>query len=657
MSSAVIGQTLLNQFRVDAFIASGGMGAVYRVWDLKRNVPLAMKVLHADLSEDPTMFKRFKREANALKKLAHPNIVPFYGLYETGDFAFLLERYVDGPSLKEILHKRQGKPMTIAEAMVYLKALSAALGYAHAYGVVHCDVKPGNVMVDRGGNIYLTDFGIARHSDSTTTTLATVGTAAYMAPEQIRGEVVSPATDVYALGVMLFEMLTGQRPFRGDEKGTESGGSTANERIRYAHLTNAPPDPRIYNNALSSATADVILKALAKNPCQRYPETRDLFFAACEAGEYATEGISDRLAPSVKADGETKFSGGAETKAKERRITGVPIILVGIGIILILTVMAMKFTNLGIFNLKQAPDDADQTALAYKAETLGAGQSATTAQYNGTITPTPQSSPTPTFTPIPPPTSTPTVASPTEGMVFIPAGEFLMGSTNPQIALAMERCPSCDFKDERPQHTVYLDEYWIDKTEVTNGQYARCVSAGVCSPPQSNSSTTRSYYYGNPDYIDFPVIQVNWYHANTFCTWAGKRLPTEAEWEKAARGTQGQTYPWGENIDCAKANYINGNNNCVGDVSEVGSYPIGVSVYGAFDMAGNVWEWVADWYDYWYYSKSPTNNPSGPTKGDGRVLRGGAWNYDAVNARAASRHWAFPDNLSASVGFRCALSP
>ncbi len=161
MSASIIGQTLLNQFRIDAYLASGGMGTVYRVWDLKRNVPLAMKVLHEDLAEDPSIFKRFKREARALEKLAHPNIVPFYGLHQTKAFAFLLERYIDGPTLKKILRKH-GKPLETEEALVYLKAMTSALGYAHAHGVVHCDVKPGNVMVDQGGSIYLTDFGVAQ---------------------------------------------------------------------------------------------------------------------------------------------------------------------------------------------------------------------------------------------------------------------------------------------------------------------------------------------------------------------------------------------------------------------------------------------------------------------------------------------------------------
>ena len=295
MSSDLIGKVLLNQFRVDAFVASGGMGAVYRVWDLKRTVPLAMKVLHSELAEDPAIFKRFQREARALQKLAHPNIVQFYGLYQTLDFAFLLERFIDGPSLKDILRRQQGRPLPVTDALVYIKALCAALGYAHASSVVHCDVKPGNVMVDRGGNVYLTDFGVARHVESTTTTLGAAGTPAYMAPEQIRGEAVAPAADIYALGVVLFEMLTGQRPFRGTEEGTEKSGATAHERIRYGHLHLPPPDPRSLNPLISPALAGVILKALSKDPAGRYRSTAEFFGAVCNAANVLAGNIADRV--------------------------------------------------------------------------------------------------------------------------------------------------------------------------------------------------------------------------------------------------------------------------------------------------------------------------------------------------------------------------
>ena len=296
MNPVQIGQVLLNQFRVDSFVASGGMGAVYRVWDLQRNALLAMKVLHAELADDPSIFKRFRREARALQKLTHPNIVPFYGLYQLDDLVFILERFIDGPSLKDMLRQNKGEALPIPQTLSYLKAVSAALGYAHSNGVVHCDVKPGNVMIDRGGTIYLTDFGVARHTESTTTTIGSAGTPAYMAPEQIRGEHVTPATDIYGLGVLLFELLTGQRPFRGNEPGTENAGLTAAERTRFAHLHLMPPDPRSLNPAIPDALAQVLLTALNKDPNQRFNSTQAFYLAACGAAQVSPAEVAD-LAP------------------------------------------------------------------------------------------------------------------------------------------------------------------------------------------------------------------------------------------------------------------------------------------------------------------------------------------------------------------------
>jgi serine/threonine-protein kinase len=267
------------------------MGAVYRVWDLKRNVTLAMKVLHGDLAEDPSIFKKFQREANALKKLSHPHIVPFYDIRRLPDeYAILLEKFIDGGSLREVLRQQKGKPLQIQESLIYLKAMCAALGYAHSCHVVHCDVKPGNIMIDQGGDIYLTDFGVARHSNSDITTMGTFGTPAYMAPEQILGHPVTPATDVYALGVMLFEMLTGQRPFRGDNEGTDKSGETVQERIRHGHLNLPPPDPRSINSSISVPLSMVVLQALSKDPTQRYHSTESFFDAVCGAvGGYSAK--------------------------------------------------------------------------------------------------------------------------------------------------------------------------------------------------------------------------------------------------------------------------------------------------------------------------------------------------------------------------------
>jgi serine/threonine-protein kinase len=225
-------------------------------------------------------------------------------------------------------------------------------------------------------------------------------------------------------------------------------------------------------------------------------------------------------------------------------------------------------------------------------------------------------------------------------MLYVPAGTFSMGS---EVS-----------DDEKPIHPVDLAAYYIDKFEVTNAAYKRCVDAGACAAPKKSNSSTRPAYYGNPEFDEYPVIYVDWNMAKTYCEWHDARLPTEAEWEKAARGTDGRTYPWGESIDCEKANY---QSSCAGDTKQVGSYLGGVSPYGTYDMAGNVWEWVNDWYDGTYYQNSPSSNPLGPDTGSSRVLRGGSWGSGDGSARSADRDGNDPAYTYVSFGFRCSRSP
>lgn len=245
-------------------------------------------------------------------------------------------------------------------------------------------------------------------------------------------------------------------------------------------------------------------------------------------------------------------------------------------------------------------------------------------------------------------------------MVLIPDGEFIMGSDDDDKEAS---------DNEKPLHKIILSSYYIDQYEVTNFAYKRCVDAGVCSlPTQSDSPSLYSNpelpiissYYSNPEFNDYPVMYVNWSMANIYCTWRDARLPTEAEWEKAARGTNGYTYPWGNvGFDCSLANYF-AQTPCVGNTTKVGSYESGKSPYGVYDMIGNVYEWVNDWYGETYYQNSPLINPLGIDSGNYRVLRGGlAGRGDGIpdNARSASRNWLPPNYAFALIGFRCARNP
>jgi len=229
-------------------------------------------------------------------------------------------------------------------------------------------------------------------------------------------------------------------------------------------------------------------------------------------------------------------------------------------------------------------------------------------------------------------------------LIFVPAGEFLMGSDH--------RTDPYFWGAEEPEHNVYLDAFWIYRVEVTNAMYERCVEGQACPRPAQDHSNTHSEYYGNPTYADYPVIYVSWVHATSYCRWAGGRLPTEAEWEKAARGTDGRLFPWGDaSPSSQQANFRDSGYR---DTVSVGTYSGAVSPYGVLDMAGNVWEWTFDWFQSAYYDVTPYENPRGPASGSSRVMRGGSWHNTADGVRTVARASIKPDDTFDTLGFRCA---
>jgi formylglycine-generating enzyme required for sulfatase activity len=285
-----------------------------------------------------------------------------------------------------------------------------------------------------------------------------------------------------------------------------------------------------------------------------------------------------------------------------------------------------------------------------------------TVEPTAKVPPTETTEPAPTEPPAPAQGSTRIWDADQMEQVYVPAGEFIMGSSDIEAKITIEGGRAYP---EIPVHTVYLDGYWIDKYEVTTSQYALCVEAGGCRAPYLSSSETRPKYYGNPEYADYPVIWVSWFMSNEYCQWAGRRLPTEAEWEKASRGTEGAKYPWGnDEVSGERANFCDINcertiangkfDDGYGDTAPIGSYPAGVSPYGALDMSGNVWEWTSTLIqDYPYDATDGRENQD--VWGE-RVWRGGPWSNGYWWLRSSVRYRSVPSYWYVNLGFRCASS-
>lgn len=554
-------------------LGEGGMATVYKALDTRLENEVAVKVIRTERFTPEVLersLKRFEREAKALARLTHANIVKVidYGEYENSPY--LVMPYLPGGTLKQLIRKRGRLPWR--EALRILLPIARALDYTHRLNVIHRDVKPSNILITDSGDPLLTDFGVAKIIEEEltfdlTATSATVGTPEYMAPEQASSKNVDHRADLYALGVVLYEMLTGRRPYEGDTP----------LAVIIKHASEPLPRPTRFAPDVPEKIEYILLKALAKKPEDRYADMA----AFAEALEGAL-GVAAQPGPDTGRPDRPKFQPGS---------------LLRWGMVLGGVLMVAILGFFGWQALVVSPAVVEVTAVPV----------------------------TPDVQPIP-----------TE-MVLIPAGSFLMGTRE-------------GLEDEQPVHEVSLAAYWIDTYEVTNGEYKICVQDGACEPPLQDKSRSITGYYSDDQYADYPMIYVTWDMARTYCEWRGARLPTEAQWEKAARGTDQRQFPWGGVFGCEQANA----NGCKQDVVPVGGFSQGASPYGVLDMAGNVSEWTADYYGD--YPAIAQTNPTGPTRGEYRVVRGGSYTQSYSEVRTTRRVFIREDVSFFYLGFRCAMS-
>ena len=296
----LVGTIFLSRFRVDTLLSAGASGSLYKGWDMKRNLPLSIKIFETPVPYDPNALC-FQQDDGTLQTLMHPNIAPFYGLFEDQGLSFLVEKYIEGQVLAQQLQQRNGQPFPTQEALIYLKTLATTLEYAHGFGLVHCTVNPFNILTGRDGTVILTNFGFSRHADRSMSSSGILGLPAYNAPEQLRSANVSPATDVYALGMLFFELIVGVHPFLRIPTSNAVADRVTIDRLREAHLNQAPPDPCQLNSTLPDGISQTISIALAKDPKQRYQSVQEMLEIICAVFGVPVQQVPERLRPSGRA--------------------------------------------------------------------------------------------------------------------------------------------------------------------------------------------------------------------------------------------------------------------------------------------------------------------------------------------------------------------
>ncbi len=562
----------LDKYQLTGIIGKGSAGIVYEGFDATLKRKVAVKVVRLEvLDPDEANLKvRFQQEALAAAGLNHPNIVTIYDYGEYEKRPAIVMEYASGRSLKDLLDLDKG--FEIRDVVNIISQLLDALAYCHKSNIVHRDIKPANIMLSDDNFIKVMDFGVAHvESSELTRTGVIIGTPSYMSPEQFHGQKVDGRSDLFSVGVILYEMLAGERPFAG----------SSITSIMHSVVSVQPQMPSKINTQLSTAFDGVIKKALAKEPEKRFQTAEEFSTALKQA--FAKSSLKQKTGISVGKNYKLLLAG----------------LLIAAAIVILLRTGLIDDITKKISDRKVSSPSVDLTA-----------------------------------------------------MVLIPEGEFIMGSDK--------------YAKERPQQRIDLDSYHFDRYLVTNEDFRKFVEATGYQTDAEKAGYGRVRYdyrwkkvpganWKSPDGLTaidgkekHPVTQVSFNDALAYCQWKGKDLPTEAQWEKAARGTEGNEYPWGNSEpDDTLANF----GDIIGTTTVVDKYTKGKSPYGVYDMAGNVYQWCKD---FWSTGERESKNPSGAADGNEHVVKGGSFMEAVDNLRSAYRD-RYESNYSSYIfGFRCA---
>jgi len=640
-----IGLVIDDKYRIEEKIGEGGMGKVYRATHVHMDNTVALKILHTHLASDQTALERFRREARAAAYIRHPNAVAVtdFGVTKDTGIAYLVMEFLEGVELRQKI--KQQKQLDYEETFFIVQQTCAALQAAHAKGIIHRDLKPDNIWLlpteDGITRVKVLDFGIAKLKTTTETSALTqqgmiVGTPYYMSPEQCRGEELDARSDIYSMGVILYEMMTGEVPFQAS---TPVG-------VVLKHANEPPRPPHELRGELPTPLEDVILRALKKKREDRQESATQLA-QELETALYAA-GIELKLLGTATPQGTLLPTGytnapktamsmqgsvgiGSPTQAAETSQTALGGATAGQA-----TTPSTEASQRPIFGSLQPSVDTTTGGLAGKKLILAAAAFVVIAVVAVVIWMS-QSTPQPSPDPVPPPSPRndtpkppPGDPNPPPGMIYLKGGEFTMGNdlSNDEF--------------QKPEHPETVSPFFMDQYEVTVEDYYKFMKARNQEPPQGWSESWKQGVFA-PEERRLPVTNVSWYDAQEYAEFVGKRLPTEAEWEYAARGTDKRLYPWGKSFNPDYGNIGEGRPKAI---RPVGSFPNDRSPFGLLDMAGNVAEWTDS--DPRAYRGSRARND------EGKVLRGGSFEVDKSFALVTSRAALAPTVKSPSVGFRCA---